>query len=467
MLDTGALAAAGKPVGRWPAPCDGDFDGALPPVMRLLLSSDPKIAAILQRRGPQFAWGDIDADNRQDLEDASQLAWAIKALIYELAHSTSRALQTRLRAAIGEYADDTHTGEDWGELAAGLHPDMLLQAQQLWLPDLAQELSARGEDAAPEYRPRRPWYGRLKQESREHDDLLVENPLIRLMESKSAASSLPGTTAEGRPLSDLAKPRVKIAGPDDPNDGTVTNSHARREPVAVAGNDEDLLARNPLVGQFPAGENDSPRLAVQPDPPPTTTATPDAIQVEPFHEELRSANSIEPTVHVAGWTRNDVSFAIRYQPVRHTDPVMASWIEWATQYAETAAVRESGLAESIMAPAAAGACMRCHSANPNSSASFATVSWSPEYRDPAIRDFTRFSHQPHTMISQLSDCQSCHRLNDPSTHVARQGIAGERGDFATLSKNECARCHREGGAPAGCSDCHNYHIGSRVSHHPR
>ena len=53
-LDVEALKAAGHDIGAWPEAATGDFDGRLPPVMKLLLAGDPAAAQAMATLGAGF-----------------------------------------------------------------------------------------------------------------------------------------------------------------------------------------------------------------------------------------------------------------------------------------------------------------------------------------------------------------------------------------------------------------------------
>jgi hypothetical protein len=35
-------------------------------------------------------------------------------------------------------------------------------------------------------------------------------------------------------------------------------------------------------------------------------------------------------------------------------------------------------------------------------------------------------------------------------------------NFLPVTKSDCASCHQKGRAGSGCTQCHSYHVGSRV-----
>ena len=53
-LDVDALKAAGHDIGPWPEAATGDFDGRLPPMMKLLLAADPAAAEAMTTLGADF-----------------------------------------------------------------------------------------------------------------------------------------------------------------------------------------------------------------------------------------------------------------------------------------------------------------------------------------------------------------------------------------------------------------------------
>ena len=80
-LDVAALQAAGFDIGAWPKGATGDFDGRLPPVMKLLLAADPAAAQAMAKLGADFDFQDVNPKDRQQLEACAALATAIKKLM--------------------------------------------------------------------------------------------------------------------------------------------------------------------------------------------------------------------------------------------------------------------------------------------------------------------------------------------------------------------------------------------------
>jgi len=134
MLDVAALQAAGHDIGDWPAEASGDFDGRLPPMMRLLLAGDPAAAAAeaMAELSSDLDFFDVDADDPEQLRACATLAAAIKLLVHELATSAPESVRRRLSTALGREVTEAEAAA----LVAGLSADTLRGAAA-WLPDAA------------------------------------------------------------------------------------------------------------------------------------------------------------------------------------------------------------------------------------------------------------------------------------------------------------------------------------------
>lgn len=110
MLDTDTLAEAGHPMAGWPTRATGDFDGQLPPVMKLLLASDAEASRGMATLGYDFDFFDVDPDDPEQLDAAAQVAGGIVRLLEQL--------------SAAERVDSP--------LLAGLTPEMLRATVAMW-----------------------------------------------------------------------------------------------------------------------------------------------------------------------------------------------------------------------------------------------------------------------------------------------------------------------------------------------
>lgn len=176
--------------------------------------------------------------------------------------------------------------------------------------------------------------------------------------------------------------------------------------------------------------------------------------------ETTKAEHSDVPLATGGWVRDDTTFNLRYQPAGHDDLLPATWI---SLLAEATRGSQSKLAEALliemMKPTAPGMCGSCHSVDHNPAGGL-TVNWLAK-QDSDGRGFTKFSHAPHVLQTQLADCSSCHRFTEATDVMATYAQANPT-EFATgfhdATKQDCATCHKSGAAGDSCTQCHNYHI---------
>jgi hypothetical protein len=135
-LDIDALKDAGHDIDEWPADATGDFDGRVPPTMKLLLAGDPEAAKAIATLGADFEFFDIDPDDAAQLAACATLAYATKKLLAELSSAGRGAMRERLKAALGRDVSDV----EMELLLGGLPPDAVAGALREWFP--AIKLSA-------------------------------------------------------------------------------------------------------------------------------------------------------------------------------------------------------------------------------------------------------------------------------------------------------------------------------------
>ena len=185
-------------------------------------------------------------------------------------------------------------------------------------------------------------------------------------------------------------------------------------------------------------------------------APPPAMEPQDF-EEARAR------IACGGWLRDDATFSIRYLPCGHADPWLTTWID---VFAEAASGKWAALAEpllqQVMAPTAPGQCGSCHSID-RTSGGQVQVQWFAKRQADVSSHFTKFSHGPHLLQSQLAGCTTCHSTRGDakvmSTYAGRSPHKFEPG-FELLSKASCAECHVSGAAGDSCLQCHQYHVGN-------
>ncbi len=171
----------------------------------------------------------------------------------------------------------------------------------------------------------------------------------------------------------------------------------------------------------------------------------------------------EPIVFapVGTWFRDEASFSIRYRPSAHADPVLATWL---STLAGTPDLQQrpvvAAMFKELSKANAEGLCTSCHSVERTAHNSLA-INWRAYDRTVEPRGFTKFSHGPHLLLPQLANCSNCHAIEDGASAAAGYtdlDPARFVGDFAPMSKRQCAECHTPKAAGDACQKCHNYHV---------
>ena len=138
-FDLATLASAGANLGEWPAFCEG----GLTPFMRWLLEGDEQARAAFTALG-NHNLGDLKSATPAQKAAAAQLLWSIKGLLADLVTQGQQVIMHRLGPPAGVQPSLT---QRTGQFSA----DVVLAAQQAWLPNLLAEVAAhrRGEKISP------------------------------------------------------------------------------------------------------------------------------------------------------------------------------------------------------------------------------------------------------------------------------------------------------------------------------
>ena len=478
-IDPEAIADLNLDIGGWPLAATGDFDGSIPPAMRLLLQADPEARKVLdgwhQKFGSKVDFADVDPEAAGDVERAVELVWAIKRLLYELATDGQEALRVRLGDALG---GDVSLDQVM-LLASQLDKSVFRNTVRRWLPNLQAEIAqhdagglsrsnggARGTDHVDRLGSafRKVRFSKLV---RQDDGLLVENPLRKLLSGGSFADERTAQAGQesAASLDDADSSQLALDQPSTrPSSGpsqkkqSVKQLELRKEAVGKVPADPDLLAVNPLAGGSLSED---------------TLLSSDDLSGEPLSEETGRGRKPEskstaatwesPGVTRAGWYRDDDLFRVFYRPGGHEDACVKAWSDLVSSAKGANEQPElQPLFEQLLSDRGIGMCATCHTVDRQRNASF-VVNWGPEYRDPSIGAFTKFSHQPHTLQPHLRDCSACHDMSQPVSnkdsfvsHNPHEVVS----NFAPISKMNCVSCHRKGSTSSGCSHCHSYHVGA-------
>lgn len=275
------------------------------------------------------------------------------------------------------------------------------------------------------------------------EELLMDNPLARLLKSRSAGGDIPST------------------GNTAPSDASnETQSPANAHPSA-----EHPLAKTD-VGKEQVGKENSNSTSGRLDKP--TDFLPEDQQVQSGAEPI----SIPPDLNrlpaaqrvpLGGWYRDDQTLTIAYRQTGHADELTRHWYDFVTSIRKPEL--ESALADFkqlIASPISPGQCGSCHQTS-GMHQTAGTIVWKAATRDPSVKGFTRFAHRPHLVQPGHDQCATCHELNPAASilHASSDQMASGvcQSGFHPVRKANCTSCHNEQSRIQSCTQCHNYHVG--------
>lgn len=138
MIEVEALEEAGHNIGQWPADASDEFDGALPPITKLLLAADPRAANAMGVLGADFDFFDVDPDDQDQLQAAANVIWATKRLLNDLSVQGQAAIRQRVELLLARKISN----DEFSKLTSRLSPENLAVMTQVWLTKLSSELES-------------------------------------------------------------------------------------------------------------------------------------------------------------------------------------------------------------------------------------------------------------------------------------------------------------------------------------
>lgn len=415
-VDLGALGRAGVTMPPWPGAAGQQFDGQLSPLLKVLLAANPDVARTLAELPSGFQFGDVDPSNPEHVQRAATIAQEIARLVDEFSVDPRDTIERRMSQSLG-CAPDSLDLQQW---LSSLPLDELSDLKQIWF---GSELS----------------------ETTPHGDASAQGP----------ATAVPDAT-EVRTESQEAE----------------TNRATQSEPAV----ENTLLAANPLQGidWEQLLQESAPNLTENPTPVMTETVpAPNTLPMPPSEVPptatvaVQSPGGVSPwrqQTHQEGWRIDRQTHSVAYRPRGHADPSLAPLLVLvASSERKGSDPVIAELFRSLTNDVAVGTCSKCHTIDRQGAAH--RIQWKAEYRDPALRSFTKFSHAPHVLGGTSAQCQDCHQLDaqrSNAEHFRHDNPFSFQSNFAPLRIHQCAACHQQGMASPSCTTCHHYHVGSRV-----
>lgn len=422
----------------WPSAARFGYDGIISMPTAWLLYGDPAARQALNRIGGDGQLSQIDIRNEEDVAAARVIARSMRTLVRQIADDGQAAWVDAARLACEQIVERELAEHELlliQRLASGMPPDLFRQIELRWF-----QLD-----------------GKLAQAS-----ATTDRTRARLTGARLGADDTPADSADDSLLLDWS---------DD-------------EPV------EDLL-RGGDTGELLSGDDAGDLL------------TGDELGETGAAETARPLGKLTGAKHVpqGGWYLDEDLLAVRYMPTGHADPPLAAWTEFSIWMSGVSGAKAGTDADGLPPCVAAsvsrmvpGSCVECHLVDAGSVASDKQA-WQAVLQPVDIKPFTKFNHGPHLTLPMVRDCRYCHVINglaedgverlvqadySPSDHShpgslaevwsqykSSSTVAAHEAvrihlseEFQGMEQSQCTACHRPGGADSGCTQCHNYHVGS-------
>jgi hypothetical protein len=448
-LDLQTLKKKNASIGEWPDASEAE----LTPFMKLMISRSERGRALI-KTVDRLNLQELGKANAQQIRAVTDLVWEIKRLYYALiSGSASDAL-----GDLGIGGGAKLSAALVADLTASIPRDVVVSAQQQWLPNLGAEIANR-KDAGSAPKQGGGWITTTT-ESRSTVDSdtavipLHPSPIGRLAQADQAPRS------KGPAGASAAKAEGGKAGDqtDDLLFPTEEELRAVAGPVRdalKAGLPKGLPGRPDTAGAKPDGgvvADAAPPAA--PDAAETKSQTPTAPVVS-----IESKVDPESWAEYGGWYRQD--HAIFYRPAGHKDKFIFSWLTLTgSQAPKGSKSPAAAVFAALTNKEAQGSCTKCHSVD-DIQAKGQVVNFSPPSVESKRGRFTQFIHEPHFGLVGDKGCLACHSLEKDRPYLKSYEQGNPRSftsNFGEVKKELCQTCHTSTAARQDCLTCHKYHV---------
>jgi hypothetical protein len=158
---------------------------------------------------------------------------------------------------------------------------------------------------------------------------------------------------------------------------------------------------------------------------------------------------------LGGWYADELS--LKYKPLRHGDPVVIGWLN----FAAGADVSEEARDQLLSSKEGAGACAKCHSVSTEKGEPDgpAKIEWRLGARSG--QKHVRYDHKPHLdLLGPGASCEACHKLNPDAEFAAafkQTDPFKYASNFNSIENKTCMNCHAAQKVKQECTLCHEYH----------
>jgi hypothetical protein len=492
-LDLQTLKSKNVPIGEWP---DGS-EAELTPFMKMIISRSDKGRTLMKTLNG-LNLQDLSKASDEQLKAANDLAWEIKRLFFALLSGKSSDVWVNL--AVEPAKLDASLVAD---LTATIPRDVVMGAQQQWLPNLAREITVGPITAADRPIDREQDHGgssaaienetdtvdavqaaseKTEQtEARKAPDKVKHDPpacVMRvfgqcLMSSGSenkAAAAQPDATADeaGTTKAETAADRKSSAAqlPPPMQAGLKGVGQVELADSKPTKQSDDLLFPTEAELREINARNKDAHASGRRDAPAGTPEKSDGASPDVQKGSAPIASDVDPEswAEYGGWYRQD--FTIFYRPTGHKDKFVYSWLRLTGPQAPRGDKNPAAeIFDTLTSKDAQGSCTKCHSVD-DVPGKGRLVNFSPPLVESKRGRFTDFIHEPHLAIAGTRGCLTCHDLgkNRPYLKTYEQGNAKIFvSNFGAVKKDLCQSCHTASAARQDCLTCHKYHVNDAIT----
>lgn len=455
-------------IGEWP----DASEAGLTPFMKVMISRNARGRALI-KSVDRLDLQDLSRASNDQIKAVTHLAWEIKGLFYALIRGKASDVLGDLNIGGGAQLSATLVAD----LTASIPQDVIISAQQQWLPNLGAEMANRPENSDQQ---KGGWTATITESSVAVDSETASIAKAggpaqanRQAEAKSAPDAVATKGAAAQPEGAAGKTEIAKARPGK-------EALSANEPPQKKGADQtdDLLF--PSEGELramKAGTKGSEKAAQ----PEGAVGKTDAATAKPVSADVAAtagANTPEPQARAAapvisiksdvdpeswaaygGWYRQD--YAIFYRPTGHKDKFIYSWLFLTGPQAPKGHKSPAAAVfDYLTSKDAQGSCTKCHSVDDIQGKGRVVNFSSPSVERKQGR-FTNFIHEPHFGVVGDRGCLTCHSLEKGRPYLEGYTQGNPESfvsNFGVVNKDLCQTCHTGSKARQDCLTCHKYHV---------
>ena len=423
------MKSFGSDILGWPMQASLLTDGVVPPIMRMLIESEPGGVELLRELPVSGRLVELDVADPQGRATLLKLSDMTKQLMQKLANEGQpgfRSAVENLLSKSGTLASALPSNSkklpnDWlDRFASGIPPDLFRAAWDEWF-EQANSPIALGQNV-PNRVPSIQVSGKS---SGDEDDLLTGN-------EESLLNPIDNSLLSNDPKSLMAPAGKGVSKSERFKDSRAWDQLAfggwmiDRQRMAIVyvpiGHADPWLSRWIELEELRQTQSPNHRISL-------------AQQCRQCHALSSQNRSVKPEVSgkalAAGSSMIKKTSAANAVPLIKSDEPLAQ-SNWSVAFRKA---NQSSFSQQLPSEERENAC------------------WKSEKRAANLRQITKFDHTPHLTLPKLSDCQSCHQLNPNNTLASRQT------EFSPMQKSQCTDCHQKNAAGESCTQCHDYHVG--------